>query len=88
MIEVLMLMLALVIAELAVLVGVVVWRVCAGERPSVGAAPPSASPTIETEDKKTVDFEKRWQDSMDQMMGYDMSVARRAVRKDADEGDE
>ena len=87
MVIMILVLLALVIVELAVVIGVVIWRICAGDRPSGAAVfPPPAAPT--SEDEKQESFEKRFQDTMAQMMGYDMAAARRAVRHDAEESDE
>ncbi len=87
MVNVILVLLALVIVELAVLIGVVTWRSLAGERPSGSAVvPPAAEPTSEEEEQAKI--EKRIQDSITQMMGYDLAAARRAVRRDADESDE
>lgn len=101
MIYLILTMLILVIVELAVLVTVVIWRMCAGDRPSGGTVPPPSVPPasekganghpqeVENEEnrRKTEEYEKRWREGMDSMMGYDLSAARRAVRQDAeDEG--
>ena len=87
MVNVILALAALVVVELGVLIGVVIWRSLAGERPSGSAVvPPSAEPT--SEEEKQAKIEKRIQDSMAQMMGYDLAAARRAVRRDADESDE
>ncbi len=77
MVDIILCLLALLIFEAAVLVGAVIWKTAAGERKG------GAEKREET--AESGDFEKRWQEGIDAMMGYDVTKARNAARRDEDE---
>ncbi len=64
-------LLAVVLAELAALMGRELWDRRRQGRKNGGETPQEES-----------DYEKRWQEGVSAMMGYDLKAARRAVRGD------
>ncbi len=79
MITVLLGLLALVIAEAAALAGVRIVKAVRELKNEGGAAPPKSG------QEPGEDFEKRWREGMDAMMGYDLAAARRAAGRDEHE---
>ncbi len=78
MIDMILALLALVIAEAAVLAGAAIAREVRELTRKTGEKPEDAGDPAE-------DFEKKWREGLDAMMGYDASAARRAARRDEDE---
>lgn len=78
MVYIILILLAAVLAEAAVLGGKEIWDMCrhgGGTETPEGGAPESA----ETEN------ERKWQEGISAMMGYDLGAARKAARRDEDE---
>ncbi len=79
MINVLLALLALVIAEAAALAGVGIVK-AVRELKDRGDTPPRGIGQEPGED-----YEKRWREGMDAMMGYDLAAARRAAGREQHE---
>lgn len=80
MVYIIIILLAVVAGE----VGILVWRT----RRNGGSDPPAAlseKGVTETPEADGAEFEKRWREGIDAMMGYDLKTARAAVRRGEDE---
>ena len=76
MVYIILILLASVLAEAAVLGGKEIWDMC---RHGGGTETPDGEETAETEN------ERKWQEGISAMMGYDLGAARKAARRDEDE---
>lgn len=78
--EIVYIMLLIQAAELAAFHAFVLWRLL---RPEVrGSGCTAAEETAGSDERKSRELEKAWQEGMSSMMGYDLAAARRAVRDD------
>lgn len=77
MVDFLLGLMAFVLLETAVLAGIAIRASLAGRRKD--------SSEREQENTANEDFEKRWQEGIDAMMGYDVTRARRAAGRDENE---
>ena len=75
-------LLALILAELAVLIVVSLRDNSPGARPSeAGVRLPAPAPTSEQTDRKAEDLEKLRQEAINNILGYDITTARKAVNR-------
>ena len=81
MVSTVLILAAAVLIEAAALL-LKIWREGKYLRGERRAAPAEAAGPEAAED-----FERKWREGIDAMMGYDVRAARKAVRSDEDEGD-
>ena len=77
---------AVMLAEAAVILGCVIWREGRGARGRAKTGEsgrPVSGPS--SGDEKSLEMEKRQQEGIDAIMGYDLAAARKAVRRDGEE---
>lgn len=71
-------MVYIIIILLAVIAGELGWLLGRTGRAGASGGPQETEP-------EGGEFEKRWREGLDAMMGYDLAAARSAVRRDEDE---
>ncbi len=76
-VDIILVLLALLLFEAAVLAGMRIGRALHGERRGQGEKGPESA--------ESADYERRWQEGIDAMLGYDVRKARSAAGRDLDE---